>query len=191
MNTKRAIVIVSTVSAVGVLAALAKTAQVAIFPFPSVERPGVPNSADITLTPTVEGCAYMWAYHEAPELSARLEPLIIAIHPEASSSANYFGEDCFYADGRATFTAMETNFQIQLPVTDFSDQQAFGDWMAQVLEAILRIPESEIRGNYGFVEFWFMRDETPEMTVRVPFHTYLTQARGKSGTELFLLFSAP
>ena len=192
MNRKRTLVIISTVSAMGALAALAKTAQFANFSlFPSQSQPVAPISIEIIPTPTFEGCAYMWAYHEAPELSARLEPMILAIHPQASSTASYFGEDCLYSDGHSTFTAMETNFHLQLPVSDLADERALGDWMAQALEVILQIPEAEIRGNYGIAEFSFFREGTQELIVRVPLLTYMTQVRGKTGVELFRFFAAP
>ncbi len=63
--------------------------------------------------------------------------------------------------------------------------------MAQVLPLIVQIPEEEIQGNYGFVEFSFIKSETERIIFRVPIFTYIAEAEEKSGAELFRFFYTP
>ena len=51
---------------------------------------------------------------------------IRAIDPAASGNASYYGEDCVYADGHSTFSAMETDFYVRIPVDDLTNEEAFG-----------------------------------------------------------------
>src|SRR3990172_9453746 len=144
-----------------------------------------------TLTPTYEGCAYVWAYHDAPELTEKVDAAIGALNEEASARASLFGEDCIYADGQSTFGAMETDFYVHLPVDDLTAEEAFGNWMAQVLPIITQIPREQIQGNYGFVEFWFEKNEAEQIILRVPIQKYLDEAQDKTGADLFRMFENP
>jgi len=154
-----------------------------------------PNSAPITETPAnetapLEGpCAYVWAYHDAPELTKEIDTAVRAIDPSASARAEYYGEDCIYEDGHSTFGAMETDFHVRLPADDLTNEEALGSFMAQVLPIIARIPRTEIQGNYGFVEFWFEKSDAEHLSVRVAIQKYIDEAQGKTGAELFRMFN--
>jgi len=141
-----------------------------------------------TFTPTYEGCAFIWANHDAPELTEKVDAAVRALNPDASANANTYGEDCVYGDGHSTFSTMETDFYVRLPVEDLTNDQAFGDWMKQVLDAILQIPREEVKGNDGFVDFWFIKSETENVIVHVPIQRYRSEAQGKTGGELFRMF---
>jgi hypothetical protein len=160
---------------------------------------GVPPASDsVTQTPVItdtatsasfEGpCAYVWAYHDAPELTQKIDAAVRAIDPVASANANLYGEDCVYTDGRSTFGAMETDFYAHLPTDDLANEEALGNWMTQVLQVIVQIPREEIQGNYGFVEFWFEKNDTDKLIVRVPIQKYIDEAQGKTSVELFRMF---
>ncbi len=82
---------------------------------------------------------------------------------------------------------METDFNVRLPADDLTNEEAFGNWMKQVLDIILQIPDEEI-WNPGYVEFWFIRDDTENLIVRVSVQQYRDEAQQKTGTELFQLF---
>ena len=159
--------------------------------------PSITNTSAIiftdtpTLTPAYEGCGFMWAYHNAPELTEKINTAVRNLNSDAGARAEFFGEDCVFADGSATFSAMETDFYIQLPVDNLTNEEAFGNWMAQVLPLIVQTPEEEIQGNYGFVEFSFIKSETERIIFRVPIGTYIAEAKGKSGAELFQFFHTP
>lgn len=133
----------------------------------------------------------MWAYHDSPDLTEKINTTVRDLNPDASARAELFGEDCIYADGSATFGAMETDFYVQFPVDDITDEEAFGNWMAQVMLFVLQIPDEEVEGNYGFVEFLFVKSETERIIFRVPIATYVTEAKEKSGAELFRFFYTP
>lgn len=133
----------------------------------------------------------MWATHDALELTKKVDAAIRALNEQASARANLFGEDCIYSDGQSTFSVMETDFYVQLPVDNLTDEEAFGNWMAQVLPLIVQIPKDEIQGNYGFVEFSFIKSDTERIIFRVPISTYISEAKEKSGTELFQFFYTP
>jgi hypothetical protein len=141
-------------------------------------------------TPFEGPCAYVWAHHDAPELTQKIDVAVRAINPAASARADLFGEDCGYADGRSTFGVMETDFYVNLPVDDLTNEEAFGNWMAQVLPMIVQIPREEIKGRYGFVEFWFKKNGAEHLIVRVLMQKYIDEAQGKAGAELFRMFNA-
>ncbi len=161
----------------------------------------IPITDTVTVTVTVtytetpaaaplEGpCAYVWAHHDAPELTPKIDEAVHAINPDASARAGLFGEDCVYADGRSTFGVMETDFYVHLPADDLTNEEAFGNWMAQVLPLIVEIPREEIKGRFGFVEFWFKKNDAEHLIVRIPIQKYIDEAQGKTGVELFRMFN--
>jgi hypothetical protein len=134
-------------------------------------------------------CAYTWAYHDAPELTGKFSNLVLSLDPGAKAYASLYGEDCVYADGHADFHVMETDFYVRLPANDLTDEEAFGSWMTQVMQIVVKIPREEVSGNYGFVEFWFEKNETEHTIIRVPIQIYMDQAQDKSGVELYRFFS--
>lgn len=162
----------------------------------STSTPSITNTSTpfFTDTPTLahanEGCGYTWAYHDDPALTEKFDKAVRDINPDASARAELFGEDCVYADGSSVFSAMETDFYVQLPVDDLTNEEAFGNWIAQVMSFTTQIPEDEIQGNDGFVEFSFIKSETERIIFRVPIATYLADAKDKSGTELYRFFHA-
>jgi hypothetical protein len=144
-----------------------------------------------TVTPAYEGCAFISASHEAPELTEKVDAAVRALNPEASASAILFGEDCVYGDGHSTFSTMETDFDVRLPVQDLTDYEFFGVWMKQVLDAILQIPREDIKGNDGLVNFWFIMSQREQVIVHVPIQQYRTEAPGNTGQDLFFMFFEP
>ena len=150
------------------------------------------SSAAVTTAPApdYEGCAYMWAYHDAPELTETFSALVTELDPAAKAYASLYGEDCIYADGHADFHTMETDFYVQLPVKDLADEESFGNWMGRVMQFVLKIPREEISGNYGFVEFRFEKSETEQTIARVSIQKYKDEGQDKSGAALYKAFSA-
>ena len=140
----------------------------------------------VTITPTYEGCYYIWASQDLPEITEKLDTAIRALQPAASANASAFGENCVYADGHFTFGAMETDFYIHLSIESRSDEEEMGKWIAQVMPIIDQITEAP--GGPGFVEFSFQDNEPSPLIVRVPVRQYRSEAQGLSGIELFRLF---
>lgn len=192
LNKNWIVVLVLTATA-GFVAVQSKIVPV---PFDVTEIPSNTDTPTIsvfteisTITPAYEGCAYMWAYHDAPELTLKIDSGVRAMDTSAKANAKFYGEDCVYADGHSTFGAMETDFYIYFPVDDLTNEEAFGNWMAKVLPLIAQIPREEIQGNYGFVEFWFEKTDLDKMVVRVPIQQYNDEAQGKTGADLFRMFN--
>lgn len=190
MSQKRNITIAIAISAAAGFLAL----QTISAPTPDAVPPTLAATEIVpTYTPIVEEsnpsqCAYVWAYQYAPELTEKLDATIKTLNPEASASAQFFGEDCVYADGHSTFGVMETDFYVRSPADDLTNEEALGNWMAQVMPIIEEIPREDVKGNYGFVEFWFEKTEAEHVIVRVPIQKYMDEAQDKTGVELFRLF---
>jgi hypothetical protein len=151
------------------------------------QTPGITDTA--ATAPVDEVCAYVWAYHDAPELTQKMDEAVKALNPNARARVSLYGEDCVYADGHSTFGAMETDFYVNLSVDDLTNEEAFGNWMAQVLPIVAEIPREEIQGNYGFVEFWFEKNDAEHVIVRAPIQEYLDNGQGKTGAELLQMFA--
>jgi len=141
-----------------------------------------------TTAPSNGQCAYVWAYHNADELSAMIDEGMRDLDPSASGNASFYGEDCVYEDGHSTFGAMETDFYVRIPVTDLTDEDAFGEWISQVLRMVLEFPPELVQGNYGFVEFWFEKTADEHVIVRVPIQQYVDGTHGITGADLFRMF---
>jgi hypothetical protein len=189
MKRKRNVVIAIALSAAAGFLALQNVSAPA--PDETTQKPGVETivtEPPVTEAPVTEQCAYTWAYHDAPELTEKLDTAVKAINPAANARAQLFGEDCVYADGHSTFGAMETDFYVRSPADDLINEEAFGNWMAQVMPIVTEIPREELEGNYGFVEFSFEKTEAEHVIVRVPIQKYVKEAQGKTGAELFLIF---
>lgn len=155
---------------------------------PHIDQPT--NGNEATITPTYEGCGYQWAYKDMPEINEPFDAAIKSINPDAKAWATAFGEDCIYADGHATFGAMETDFYVHVPVGgDLADFESFGNWIVQAMNVIEDLPDDLIAGPMpGFVEFSFIKNDAAHVIVRVPIQKYRDEATGKSGEKLFRLF---
>jgi hypothetical protein len=134
-------------------------------------------------------CAFMWAHPKLEELTVVFDTAIKELNSQASAIASAFGEDCVYPDGRKVFFGIETDFYITLPVTDLSDFKSFGNWIAQTMPIVNKLPPDMIEGsNSGFVEYRFSKTENDILIVRVPIQDYEETAQGKTGAELFQVF---
>jgi len=176
-------IIIATLVGAGVLAQslFSPAPQPIIEDTPTTDTPASDGSP-------IEQCAYIWAYHDADELSALLDAEVKAIDPGASANVSFYGEDCVYTDGRSTFSALETDFYIRKPVNDLASEDALGNWISQAMKIVTKIPREQIQGNYGFVEFWFEKSDNEQTIVRVQIQQYNEEAQDKKGTELFQIF---
>lgn len=192
MKHKRNWAIGIILSAAAAFAALQNVAA----PTHDVETPEVVATISATVEPSPTtseniygGCGYQWAYQDDPELTAKVDEAIRQLDAAASARAQQFGENCVYEDGHYTFSALETDFYVHRPIEDLTDNEAFGNWMAQVMPLVTQIPRDELQGNNsGFVEFWFNKSETEHLVVRVPIQKYLDEGQETIGNELLQLF---
>lgn len=184
LSTAAAVVALQTVSAPQQDSSLLPTLTVS----PTEVETDVPTEEPSAL----QGCAYTWAYRDAPELTQTIDTKVKELNPNAEVVATQFGEDCLKTDGSVTFGVMQTDFKVRLPVEDLTKEDEFGNWIAQVMQAVIEIPREDIPGpNYGFVEFRFEKNEAEHITVRVQIQEYLNDAQGKSGADLFRIFYFP
>lgn len=84
---------------------------------------------------------------------------------------------------------METDFYIDLPVTDLTRFETFGNWIAQTISVTASLPSDLVEGPHsGFVEYRFMKNDGEQLIVRVSIQEYNNSAHRKTGEELFQLF---
>jgi hypothetical protein len=154
--------------------------------FTSLLTQTITPTPSVTITPTYEGCYYVWAHQSLPEVTEKLDDAIRVLQPTASANADAFGENCVYADGHSTFGAMETDFYVYFSIESRSDEDAMGDWIAQVMRVIDQL--TGVPGGPGFVEFSFQDNDPSPLIVRVPVYQYKSKAQGMTGAKLFRLF---
>ena len=118
------------------------TKLIATVATPHIDQP--PNGEVTTAAPDYPGCAYQWAYGDLPKLSSDFQQSIQGLQAEAQASAFAFGENCVHADGSATFTAMETDFNVTLQVTNLANDAELGEWIVKVMQVIENIPQDQI-----------------------------------------------
>jgi hypothetical protein len=142
-----------------------------------------------SITPTYEGCAYVWGSQDLPELSRILNSELQAINTDATGLAYAYGENCVYGDGHSTFSAMETDFRVGIRVKNVRDEEALGDWIFRVMEVVERLPADQLAGhNPGRVDFDFKQPDPGELFLTVQIDRYRREAKGLRGAALFRLF---
>ena len=99
-----------------------------------------------TIPPAAQPCGYMWASQNLTDLTLDLQQAIKDLQPEAQAYAFAFGEDCIYQDGQKTFIAMETDFNVTLPVADLTNENDLGEWIARTMQVIGDLPAEKIVG---------------------------------------------
>jgi len=151
-------------------------------PTPASTRTAFPP----TTTPTAESpCSFVWATRDLPDLSDRLSKQLQAIDTAATGSAYAYGEECVAADGSRTFSAMETDFQIQIGVRDLSDRESLGNWIAGVMTVIFGLPASDMQGpRSGRAEFEFRTADSESRRLNVGLDEYKARSSGLSGARL-------
>lgn len=161
----------------------------------STSRPGTPPvpsefvPSPLPITPTYEGCAYVWGTQPLPVLSRQFNAALQDISLDVSGMAYAYGEDCVYGDGHKTFSAMETDFTVGVIVKSVKDEAALGDWIYKVMQVVLALPPDELKGPQpGRVEFDFKQPDPAELFVIVPIERYRREAGDLKGVELFRLF---
>lgn len=137
------------------------------------------------ITPTYEGCFYVWAYHDLPEISEKVDQAIKTLQTEASGRAQAYGEDCVYADGRGEFGAMETDFYVTIMVKNLKDESELGDWLIAVMKTLDAFPRGVVPGGQdGFAQITFKTEEDQRI-FNVSINEYKNLPPGLSGEEVF------
>lgn len=114
---------------------------------PHIDQPPNPGGAATGAPLTPQDCGYQWANQDLPELSSSFQQSIQALQADAQASAYAFGENCIRADGSiASFTAAETDFNVQVHVDDLANESVLGRWIVRVMQIIESIPPGQIAG---------------------------------------------
>jgi hypothetical protein len=125
------------------------------FPYVSPD-PGVPPATD---TPAGQPCAFMWATHPLPELSAKVQAAINAAGMTGVlATAEAFGENCNDAQTNkpVSFGAIETDFRITVKVTDLTNKDDLGNLLEKILVVLDDFPSGKIPGPQpGYVNISF------------------------------------
>ncbi len=147
-------------------------------------------AAPPTFDPTAEPCGYMWASQNLTDLTLDLQAAITALHPEAQAFAFAFGEDCVHQDGSKIFLAMETDFNVTLPVADLADENALGEWIVKTMQVIANLPAEKIVGpRPGRVTMIFTLG-TDQTILKFYIDEYQTFDPGMYGWEIFQVLQA-
>lgn len=95
-------------------------------------------------------CAFMWATHEQPELTARLQAAFTdAGITDATITAAEFGEDCMDSSGQIVgFGAISTDFVILLE----ADVARESGVLADALSVLANFPLDDLTSRLGYVD---------------------------------------
>ena len=139
-----------------------------------------------------QNCGYQWAYQDLPELSSSFQQSIQGLQPEAQANAFAYGENCILSDGSiAGFSAMETDFNVTLPVSDLTNEAELGDWIVKVMQVISAIPPDQIVGpQRGRVSLVFTAGDQ-QTAINFYVNQYQSLPPGLSSGELFQALQTP
>jgi hypothetical protein len=165
------------------------TKLIATVATPHIDQP--PDGEVTTTAPEYPGCAYQWAYGDLPKLSSDFQQSIQGLQAEAQASAFAFGENCVYADGSATFTAMETDFNVTLQVAGLANDAELGEWIVKVMQVIEDIPQDQIVGpRPGRVSVAFQASNEQKF-VNFYVDQYRALPAGLSNVEIYQALQSP
>jgi hypothetical protein len=139
-----------------------------------------------------QNCGYQWAYQDLPELSSSFQGSVQALQPEAQANAFAFGENCVRSDGTiVSFSAMETDFNITLQVTDLANENDLGEWIVKVMQVIESIPQDQIVGPQpGRVSITF-QSGSDQKVINFYINQYQGLPSGLSNSEIFQTLQTP
>ncbi len=104
-------------------------------------------------------CAYVWAQQDLPEIGQRFNADLQKLIPEATGGAYAFGEDCVHEDGSRTFGAMETDFTIDIPVSDLTDDAALGAYLEKLIPFLSAYPTDGLPARLNRIDVRFTISE--------------------------------
>jgi len=111
-------------------------------------------------------CGYAWAQQDLPEIGQRFNADLQTLIPEATGSAYAFGEDCVREDGSRTFGAMETDFTVDIPVSDLTDDAALGVYLERLIPFLSAYPTDGLPARLNRIDVRFTISEQEFRYVR-------------------------
>lgn len=111
-------------------------------------------------------CGYAWAQQDLPEIGQRFNADLQKLIPEATGGAYAFGEDCVHEDGSRTFGAMETDFTVDIPVPDLTDDAALGVYLERLIPFLSAYPTDGLPARLNRIDVRFTISEQEFRYVR-------------------------
>ena|SRR5690242_8562384 len=157
---------------------------------PHIDQP--PDGNLPATPPNPQDCGYQWANQDLPELSSSFQSSIQALQPGAQAKAYAFGENCMLADGSVGgFSAMETDFNITVPVNDLTNESDLGEWIVKVMQVIENIPKDQIAGPQpGRVSISFAAN-SDQKYINFTTSQYQALPPGLSNSEIYRKLQIP
>ena len=119
-------------------------------------QPG--NTETATVDQSAQTCGYMWASKALTDVSSQLQEAIQAAGLKGvSGRAEAYGENCVDENQKVvSFSAMETDFRIQVETESLKDRQALGNLAEQILIILDKFPAEKTPGpQAGYVGIAF------------------------------------
>ncbi len=139
--------------------------------------------------PPAQGCYYVWATHELPEVSSELQTQLADAGRVVDVRAYAFGEDCRMESGDTTFHPMETDFRLSMRVDTTTNEEALGEAIEAAMAAIEGLPPGLIQGPQpGRVEFEFVAPGSELVRLNIEIVRFRLEAAGLKGAALFRHF---
>jgi hypothetical protein len=169
--------------------------NIGVAPPPAVPVSTTQAPAPIPTTPAPSGseqCGYQWASQTLPELSNSFQQSIQVLQTGAQANAYAYGENCVRADGTiASFSAMETDFNVALQVNDLTNEADLGDWIVKVMQVITAIPKEQIVGPQpGRVTITFQSNESQKV-LNFYINQYQALPAGLSNSDIYKALQTP
>lgn len=138
-----------------------------------------------------QGCYYVWATRDLPELSATLNGELSSRQTSLQGSAYAFGEECRAESGEVTFLAMETDFRVRAAFSTLEDEAALGNAIRAAMLIIDSLPAAQLVGTRpGRVDFEFAGG-SQSLRLTVDIGRYKQEAAALQGAALFRYFRPP
>ena len=138
-------------------------------------------------TPTVDPdtCYFTWGTQALPEISEEFQNALKEVISNAEGRAQAYGENCIKQDHSSTFSAMQTDFMVILPVADLTDEEAIGQLVEQVLGVVDQFSPPRVPGaKEGLIAFTVTSGEN-NLMFRVPVQAGRDlREQGLQGAEL-------
>jgi hypothetical protein len=136
-----------------------------------------------------QGCYYVWATRDLPELSSQLQAQMAAAGSPLGVSAYAFGEECRAESGEVAFLAMETDFRVRVPVDSLGDEEALGTSILIAMTIIEALPAQQLAGDQpGRVDFEFAAGDSQSLRLNIDIARFRHEAAGLRGAELYQYF---
>jgi hypothetical protein len=155
---------------------------------PAVTQP-VPTALTSQTATLPETCAFVWSSRSLPDVSTEINQAFRKEGlGEVEVEASAYGENCLDPNTNqvARFTALQTDFDLNVVLDSVEDHQVLGEWIERSMRVLNEYPPGVVPGpNYGMLGISFASSST---TVNLSFPISKCKnliEEGLGGSELF------